>query len=90
MDHQIVIYTKDYCPYCKAAKALLASKGLRFTNIEISGDPAKRKDMVSRAGGRKTVPQIFVRDIHIGEYTDLADLDARGGFDALLHPAISA
>lgn len=90
MTSQIVIYTKDYCPYCKAAKALLADKGAAFTNIEISNDPDKRREMIQRAGGRTTVPQIFVGDFHIGGYTDLAALDQSGGLDALLRPKQAA
>ena len=87
MTSKTVIYTKDHCPFCKAAKTLLTSKGVRFTNFEISDDPVKREEMVQRAGGCTTVPQIFVGDFHVGGYTDLAALNTSGGLDALLRPA---
>lgn len=90
MKPQIVIYTKDYCPYCKAAKAFFAGKGVSFTNLEISDDPAKRQEMIQRSGGRTTVPQIFIGDFHVGGYTDLAALNTSGGLDALLRPATAA
>ncbi|MEY8831998.1 glutaredoxin 3 [Phaeobacter italicus] len=87
MKPQIVIYTKDYCPFCKAAKALLTGKGVTFTNFEISSDDEKQAEMIARASGRTTVPQIFIGDFHVGGYTDLAALNAAGGLDALLRPA---
>jgi glutaredoxin 3 len=87
MDPRIVIYTKDYCPYCKAAKALLTEKGVNFTNFEISDEPARREEMIQRSGGRTTVPQIFIGGFHVGGYTDLAALNTSGGLDALLRPS---
>lgn len=66
----ITIYSKDYCPYCKAAKALLNSKGLPFNEIEVGYDQDKLETMVTRSG-RRTVPQIFFGEEHIGGYTDL-------------------
>lgn len=90
MKPQIVIYTKDYCPFCKAAKALLTGKGVTFTNFEISHDAARREEMIERSGGRTTVPQIFIGDFHVGGYTDLAALNTAGGLDALLRPATAA
>lgn len=87
MTPQIVIYTKDYCPFCKAAKALLSGKNLTFANIEITDDPAGRAQMIQRSGGRTTVPQIFIGDIHVGGYTDLAALNDRGDLEALLRSA---
>lgn len=90
MKPQIVIYTKDYCPFCKAAKALLTGKGVTFTNFEISNDDNKRAEMIARASGRTTVPQIFIGDSHVGGYDDLAALNSAGGLDALLRPATTA
>lgn len=90
MKPQIVIYTKDYCPFCKAAKALLTGKGVTFTNFEISHDAARHEEMIERSGGRTTVPQIFIGDFHVGGYTDLAALNTAGGLDALLRPATAA
>lgn len=83
----ITIYTKSWCPYCQRAKALLTSKGVKFTEIEISEDTAARAAMIERANGRTTVPQIFIGDLHVGGSDDLQALEARGELDKLLHPA---
>ncbi|WP_425038094.1 glutaredoxin 3 [Primorskyibacter sp. S187A] len=90
MSPQVTLYTKDYCPFCKAAKSLLTGKGVRFTNFEISEDEARRREMIQRSGGRTTVPQIFIGDVHVGGYDDLAVLNSAGGLDALLRPATAA
>lgn len=79
----IEIYTTPTCPYCHAAKALLAEKGVAFTEITVL-DPGSRELMTQRAHGRRTVPQIFIDDAHIGGYDDMAALDRRGGLDPLL------
>jgi glutaredoxin 3 len=84
MQPDIVLYTKDYCPHCKAAKALLTAKGVTFTNHEISDDPERRSEMIARSGGRVTVPQIFIGDFHVGGNSGLAALNAAGNLDALL------
>jgi glutaredoxin 3 len=80
----VVIYTKPGCPYCYSAKALLEKKGVEFTEIVASNDPAKKAEMVERSGGRMTFPQVFIDDKHIGGSDDLAALDRRGGLDPLL------
>ena len=80
----ITIYTKDWCPYCSAAKDLLTGKGVAFDEVNIMGDPAKRSEMVTRSGGRSTVPQIFIGDRHVGGCDDLYALDKRGQLDPLL------
>jgi glutaredoxin 3 len=80
----ITIYTTPICPYCHAAKALLNKKGAAFTEIDVSGDPALRQDMMAKAHGRCTVPQIFIGTTHVGGCDDLYALDARGGLDPLL------
>ncbi len=80
----IAIYTKPFCPYCQRAKELLSRKGVHFTEIDVSGDPARRQEMIQRAGGRSTVPQIFIGDSHVGGCDDLHVLDARGGLEPLL------
>jgi glutaredoxin 3 len=80
----VVLYTTMLCPYCYRAKALLKKKGVRFQEIDVSGDPDKRSEMVSRAGGRQTVPQIFIAGRHIGGSEELAILDQRGELDRLL------
>jgi len=81
---QIEIYTTRYCPYCHAAKRLLSSKGVEFTEIDVSGDPKGRSDMVARANGRMTVPQIFIGATHVGGCDDLYALEDAGKLDPLL------
>ena len=83
----IQIYTKDYCPYCAAAKALLARKGAPFTEIDILAHPERRAEMIQKAGGRTTVPQIFIGGRHVGGSDDLHALDAAGRLDPLLNGA---
>nr|WP_295892334.1 glutaredoxin 3 [uncultured Devosia sp.] len=80
---KIEIYTTPTCPYCHAAKALLADKGAEYTEITVL-DPSLREAMTERANGRRTVPQIFIDDAHVGGYDDMAALDRRGGLDPLL------
>lgn len=79
----VTIYTTPYCPYCHAAKSLLAAKGVTFEEIDVS-DPALRAKMTERANGRRTVPQIFIDQTHVGGFDDLSALDGRGGLDPLL------
>src|SRR5947207_2517973 len=80
----IEIYTTRYCPYCHAAKRLLSRKGVEFTEIDVTGDAKRRSEMVARANGRMTVPQIFIGSTHVGGYDDLAALDRAGKLDPLL------
>ncbi|MCB6178029.1 glutaredoxin 3 [Rhodobacter sp. Har01] len=80
----VEIYTTPTCPYCHAAKRLLAAKGVAFAETDVSRDPALRRAMTARAGGGYTVPQVFVGGQHVGGCDDLYDLDARGQLDALL------
>lgn len=90
MQADITLYTKGYCPHCKAAKALLTAKGVTFLNHDLEIHPARRDEMIARAGGRTTVPQIFIGDFHVGGNSDLLALNASGNLDALLrvkHPA---
>jgi glutaredoxin 3 len=84
---RIEIYTTPTCPYCIAAKALLTKKGAAFEDINVAGDPEGRRAMSARAGGRTTVPQIFIDGRHIGGCDDLHALDADGGLDPLLSGA---
>ncbi len=81
---RITLYTTPYCGYCRAAKALLQRKGHGFTEIDVSGDLAKREEMIARALGGRTVPQIFIGDRHIGGYEELAQLEREAKLDALL------
>jgi len=89
MTKEIVLYTKSYCSYCKGAKALLRQKGVSFTEFEISDNLELTAEMVKRAGGRRTVPQIFIGDVHVGGGMDLAELDAAGSLDPLLKPFLN-
>ncbi len=80
----VTVYTKSWCGYCTRAKDLLARKGVPFTEVEVSDDPVREAEMVERAGGRRTVPQVFIGDHHVGGCDDLYDLERRGELDALL------
>ena len=80
----IVIYTKSSCPYCHAAKDLLRAKGAKFEEISVDGDRAGQAAMAVKAGGRSSVPQIFIGERHVGGCDDLHDLEAEGRLDALL------
>lgn len=74
----VTIYTTPTCGYCAAAKRLLASKGVAFEEIDVAAAPERRAEMIDRAMGRRTVPQVFVGDQHLGGYTDIAALDRDG------------
>ena len=80
----IVIYTKSSCPYCHAAKDLLRRKGASFEEISLDGDRAGQAAMALKAGGRSTVPQIFIGAAHVGGCDELHDLESAGRLDALL------
>jgi glutaredoxin 3 len=80
----ITIYTKPGCPYCIAAKGLLDRKGAKYEEIVASNDPEKKKEMIQRANGRATFPQIFIGDEHIGGSDDLHAIERDGKLDALL------
>ncbi len=80
----VEIYTTRFCPYCNAAKALLKRKGVPFHEIDLSAERERRAEMIERAHGRTTVPQIFVGDIHVGGCDDLHALEDDGKLDALL------
>jgi glutaredoxin 3 len=80
---KVEIYTTTWCPYCNAAKSMLDDKGVAYDEID-ADDPTVRMDMVQRAHGRRTVPQIFIGDTHVGGYDDMAALDRHGKLDPLL------
>lgn len=82
----VEIYTTPTCGYCHAAKRLLARKGVAFSEIDVSRDPMLRIAMTDRSGGRRTVPQIFVGDKHVGGFEDLHELDDAGKLDLILVP----
>lgn len=81
----IEIYTSPYCGYCHAAKRLLSSKGAEFIEIDVMEDPSRRPEMVQRANGGRTVPQIFIGKTHVGGCDDLYALERDGKLDALLN-----
>lgn len=81
---KIEIYAKAFCPYCVRAKSLLETKGIAFEEIAVDFGGAKRHEMVERAGGRATVPQIFIDGRHVGGWDDLYALERAGKLDGLL------
>ncbi len=80
----VEIYTTPYCPYCTSAKALLKRKGVEFKEIGVAGDWELREQMIQRANGRTTVPQIFIGRTHVGGCDDLHALERAGKLDPLL------
>ncbi|GLK68446.1 glutaredoxin 3 [Hansschlegelia plantiphila] len=80
----VTIFTRSTCPYCDMAKDLLGRKGVVFEEIDIGRDPGRRAEMIERAEGRTTVPQIFIDGRHVGGCDDLYALDRAGGLDPLL------
>ncbi len=81
---KIEIFMRPTCSYSRRAIKLLESKGVAFTEINIANDPEKRQEMITRSGGRSTVPQIFVDGVHIGNSTELAALDAKNELNIVL------
>ena len=80
----IEMYTMPFCPYCSRARALLQKKGVALNEIDITEEPERRPEMIRRAGGRRTVPQIFIDGEHIGGCDDLLALDREGKLDPKL------
>ena len=83
---EIEIFTREWCGDCARAKLLLRDKGVAFTDVDIDDHPERRAEMIDRAGGRTTVPQIFIDGRHIGGSDDLMALESAGKLDALLSP----
>ncbi len=81
---EIIVFSKESCPYCRRAKALLSAKGAAFQEIDLFEQPQMRAQMIERSGGRTSVPQIFINGQHIGGCDDLHALDAKGELDPLL------
>ncbi len=81
---EVVIYTSMFCGYCARAKKLLDGKGVAYEDIDVMANPTRKPEMVERAGGRTTVPQIFIDGKHVGGCDDLHALDAAGTLDPLL------
>ena len=84
---EVELYTTMFCPYCTRARALLQRKGVAYTDVDILEEPARRGEMIRRAGGRTTVPQIFINGEHIGGSDELVALDRAGELDAKLELA---
>lgn len=80
----VTIYTTAWCPYCTAARTLLRGKGVAFTEVDVERTAGARATMTQRAGGRTSVPQIFVGETHVGGYDDLYALERSGKLDPLL------
>ena len=80
----IEIFTKPWCPYCRRAKSFLDKKGTSFNEIDIQAEPERRDEMIQRADGGHTVPQIFIDGIHVGGCDDLHELDSQGRLDGML------
>jgi glutaredoxin 3 len=80
---EITVYSTGWCPYCERARALLERKGLPFREIKVDEDPAERQAMLARSGGRRTVPQIFIGERHVGGFDELYALEKAGKLDEL-------
>jgi glutaredoxin 3 len=80
----IEVYSSDFCPYCARAKALLRKKGVSFTEIDVISEPRRRVEMRERAGGRTSVPQIFIDGQHVGGCDDIHALEAAGKLNPML------
>jgi glutaredoxin 3 len=81
---KVEMYSTMWCPYCSHARALLGRKGVEFTEIDLMEEPGRRDEMMRRAGGRTSVPQIFIDGEHIGGCDDMVALDRAGGLDPKL------
>lgn len=80
----VTVYSKDYCPYCVSAKQLLKHKGVEFTEYQVDRDQEKYREMLQKSNGGRTVPQIFIGDIHVGGSDELYALHRQDKLDALL------
>jgi glutaredoxin 3 len=81
---KVIIYSANYCPYCNKAKTLLKSKNIAFDEINIENNNELKQEMIERSNGRKTIPQIFIDEKHVGGFDDLYELEVKGELDALL------
>lgn len=81
---KITIYTTDICPYCVRAKDLLKSKGLKYKEINVTNDSKAREQLIDKANGQRTVPQIFIGDKHIGGCDDLIEINNSGKLDKMV------
>ncbi|HZH28931.1 MAG TPA: glutaredoxin 3 [Azospirillaceae bacterium] len=81
---KVLMYSSPFCGYCMRAKALLNSKRVEFEDIDVDAEPRRRQEMIQKAGGRTSVPQIFINGVHIGGSDDLHALDRTGKLDEML------
>ncbi|HEX9431498.1 MAG TPA: glutaredoxin 3 [Burkholderiales bacterium] len=81
---KVLMYCTSACPFCHAAERLLVEKGLQIDKVRVDLEPARRAEMMQKSGGRRTVPQIWIGERHIGGCDDLYDLERQGGLDPLL------
>lgn len=81
---QVEIYSSMFCPFCTRAKHLLTQKGVEFVEIDVDTSPGRRNEMLDRANGQRTVPQIFIDNQHVGGSDDLAALERGGKLDGML------
>ena len=84
MTNNIIVYSSNFCHYCVQAKKLLERLNLSYQEINIQNFPEKREEMLSKSNGKRTVPQIFVNDYHVGGYDELNTLVQKGEFDSIL------
>tara|TARA_B100000035_G_scaffold55386_2_gene43782 strand:+ start:1959 stop:2222 length:264 start_codon:yes stop_codon:yes gene_type:complete len=84
MTNNIIVYSSNFCHYCVQAKKLLERLNLSYQEINIQNFPEKREEMLSKSNGKRTVPQIFVNDYHVGGYDELNSLVQKGEFDSIL------
>ena len=87
---KVEVYTTSYCPFCTRAKSLLKSKGVAFDEIDVTDDDELRARMVEMAGGRRTVPEIFINGRIVGGFDELKALDLEGKLDSLLAESAQA
>ena len=83
---EVIIYSKDYCPYCDAAKNLFTKKGVGYVEIDVTNDQDKYNEMLTKASPRRTVPQIFINDVAVGGFDDSKKLDSENKLEAMLFP----
>ena len=81
---RVVIYGDEYCAYCAAARMLFTRKGIPFEDVVVSKDPVRFDEMLVKSGGRRTIPQVFIGDVHVGGFDNLCSLDKSGELDKLL------
>ncbi|HET7363835.1 MAG TPA: glutaredoxin 3 [Burkholderiales bacterium] len=84
---RVLMYCTAACPFCQAAERLLAQKGVAIDKVRVDLEPERRAEMMQKSGGRRTVPQIWIGERHVGGCDDLYDLERQGGLDPLLKAA---